>query len=155
MVYVKLVDPEIDTRTHICSYIYIYIRSYLCVFRCRFYRVCKVIGSGVTETKAISGIVIKRPAEGNITSVEKAKVAVFACPLDIGRTETKGIIVLSVCLGRFEMVRRPKRSYFYISSRKLGHSRHFLGTVLIKNAEDLLNFNNEEESRLEEVMCNY
>lgn len=54
-------------------------------------RVCKILGSGVTETRVINGIVVKRAAEGNVTSAEKAKVAVFACPLDIGRTETKGM----------------------------------------------------------------
>jgi T-complex protein 1 subunit theta len=52
--------------------------------------VCKVLGGGLHDTKVITGMVVKRAAEGNVTSAEKCKVAVFACPLDIGRTETKG-----------------------------------------------------------------
>lgn len=67
-----------------------------CAHTCACYlsfhcRVCKILGSGVTETRVINGIVVKRAAEGNISSVENAKVAVFACALDIGKTETKGM----------------------------------------------------------------
>lgn len=52
---------------------------------------CKILGGGVFDSKVIKGIVLKRAAEGNITSIDSAaKIAVFSCPLDIGRTETKG-----------------------------------------------------------------
>lgn len=50
-----------------------------------------MLGGGLHDTKVITGMVVKRAAEGNITSAENCKVAVFACPLDIGRTETKGM----------------------------------------------------------------
>eukprot|EP00124_Ichthyophonus_hoferi_P005742 Ihof_evm1s931 gene=Ihof_evmTU1s931 len=76
-------------------------------------RVVKILGSGVGQTTWIKGMVFQRAGEGNITKVKKAKVAVFACPLDTARTETKG-------------------------------------TVLIKNAQELLNFSNEEEVILEQ-----
>lgn len=57
-------------------------------------------------------MVFKREVEGDITSVTKAKVVVYSCPVDITQTETKG-------------------------------------TVLIKSADELLNFSRGEESLLE------
>lgn len=57
-------------------------------------------------------MVFKREVEGDITSVNKAKVAIYSCPVDITQTETKG-------------------------------------TVLIKTANELLDFSKGEESLLE------
>lgn len=57
-------------------------------------------------------MVFKREIEGDVTVANKAKVAVFSCPVDITQTETKG-------------------------------------TVLIKSADELLNFSRGEESLLE------
>ena len=34
-------------------------------------------------------MVFKRMVEGEINKVEKAKIAVFSCPLDVTQTETK------------------------------------------------------------------
>ncbi|XP_014217307.1 T-complex protein 1 subunit theta [Copidosoma floridanum] len=75
-------------------------------------RVCKILGSGLHSSQVIQGMVFKRQVEGDITKVEKAKVAVYTCPVDIMQTETKG-------------------------------------TVLIKSANELLNFSRGEESLLE------
>jgi chaperonin GroEL (HSP60 family) len=52
---------------------------------------------------------------GMVKKLTKAKVCVFACPLDIAQTETKG-------------------------------------TVLLKNAEEMLNFTRGEEQHLEIVI---
>ncbi|CAH1800231.1 unnamed protein product [Owenia fusiformis] len=57
-------------------------------------RVSKVEGSGVTNSSVIQGMVFKRNVEGNITKVNKAKIAVFSCPLDIMQTETKGTVLI-------------------------------------------------------------
>lgn len=57
-------------------------------------------------------MVFKRQVEGDISKVNKAKVVVYTCPVDITQTETKG-------------------------------------TVLIKSADELLNFSSGEEALLE------
>lgn len=75
-------------------------------------RVCKILGSGLSKSEVVHGMVFKRFVEGNVTSVENAKVAVFSCPIDIIQTETKG-------------------------------------TVLIKSADELMNFSVGEENLLE------
>ncbi|CAD7011679.1 T-complex protein 1 subunit theta [Ceratitis capitata] len=75
-------------------------------------RVCKILGSGLSKSEVVHGMVFKRFVEGDITCVEKAKVAVFSCPIDIIQTETKG-------------------------------------TVLIKSADELMNFSAGEENLLE------
>lgn len=75
-------------------------------------RVCKVLGSGLQNSDVIQGMVFKRHVEGEITRVEKAKVALYGCPVDIMQTETKG-------------------------------------TVLIKTADELMNFSRGEENLLE------
>lgn len=75
-------------------------------------RICKILGAGLLQSEVLSGMVFKREVEGDITSVNKAKVAVYSCPIDITQTETKG-------------------------------------TVLIKSANELLDFSKGEESLLE------
>lgn len=55
-------------------------------------RICKVLGSGLFNTKVVQGMVFKRQVEGDITKAVDAKVAVYSCPVDIMRTETKGNI---------------------------------------------------------------
>ncbi|KAF7284227.1 hypothetical protein GWI33_022379 [Rhynchophorus ferrugineus] len=75
-------------------------------------RICKVLGSGLFNTKVVQGMVFKREVEGDITKAVDAKVAVYSCPVDITRTETKG-------------------------------------TVLIKSADELMNFSTGEENLLE------
>lgn len=75
-------------------------------------RVCKILGSGLSKSQVVHGMVFKRFVEGDVTHAEKAKVAVFSCPFDIIQTETKG-------------------------------------TVLIKTADELMNFSTGEENLLE------
>lgn len=57
-------------------------------------RVCKILGSGVLNSTVIQGMALRREVEGTITKVEKAKIAVFSCPLDISATETKGTVLI-------------------------------------------------------------
>uniref|UniRef100_A0A8C2FDV1 T-complex protein 1 subunit theta n=1 Tax=Cyprinus carpio TaxID=7962 RepID=A0A8C2FDV1_CYPCA len=75
-------------------------------------RVCKILGCGLNSSMMLHGMVFKKEAEGDITSVKDAKIAVFSCPFDCMVTETKG-------------------------------------TVLIKNAEELMNFSKGEEDLME------
>ncbi|XP_050299317.1 T-complex protein 1 subunit theta [Anthonomus grandis grandis] len=75
-------------------------------------RVCKVLGGGLYKSQVVQGMVFKRHVEGEMTSAENAKIAVFSCPIDIVQTETKG-------------------------------------TVLIKSADELMNFSRGEENLLE------
>jgi len=42
----------------------------------------------------VSGMVLKREIDSEITKVNKAKIAVFSCPIDIQVTETKGTVLL-------------------------------------------------------------
>jgi len=58
-------------------------------------RVCKVLGSGITDSRIVKGLVLTRDVAGSIRSANNAKVAVLATGIDIGKTETKGNVVLS------------------------------------------------------------
>ncbi|KAI6007555.1 chaperonin Cpn60/TCP-1 family [Pisolithus orientalis] len=77
-------------------------------------RVVKIMGSSLSASRVVQGMVFGREPEGEIKKVTKAKVAVFTCPIDISQTETKG-------------------------------------TVLIKNADEMLNFTRDEEKHLEKI----
>lgn len=57
-------------------------------------RVCKVAGAGVTASSVVQGMVFRRAVEGDVSSAENARVAVFSCPLDIMQTETKGTVLI-------------------------------------------------------------
>lgn len=57
-------------------------------------RVVKILGSSLSESRVIKGMVFPREAEGVVKKASKAKVAVFTCPLDISQTETKGTVLL-------------------------------------------------------------
>lgn len=57
-------------------------------------RVCKILGSSIFKSEIISGMVFKRFVEGNITSATNAKIALYACPVDIMQTETKGTVLI-------------------------------------------------------------
>jgi len=58
-------------------------------------RVTKIQGGGVTDTTVVKGFVIPMDAEGTIKKMEKAKVAVFASGIDIGKTETQGKVLIT------------------------------------------------------------
>lgn len=57
-------------------------------------RVCKILGSGLTASEVVNGMVFKRFVEGDIAFAEKAKIALFSCPVDINQTETKGTVLI-------------------------------------------------------------
>ncbi|KAI9292556.1 chaperonin-containing T-complex theta subunit Cct8 [Neoconidiobolus thromboides FSU 785] len=57
-------------------------------------RIVKVMGSSLLESKVVKGMVFGREAEGNVHYAEKAKIAVFSCPIDISQTETKGTVLI-------------------------------------------------------------
>lgn len=57
-------------------------------------RVCKIPGSSLLKSEVVNGMVFKRFVEGDISSAQKAKVAVFSCPVDILQTETKGTVLI-------------------------------------------------------------
>lgn len=43
----------------------------------------------MTSSSMLHGMVFKKEAEGDLTSVKNAKIAVFSCPFDCMVTETK------------------------------------------------------------------
>ncbi|CAH7681243.1 chaperonin Cpn60/TCP-1 family [Phakopsora pachyrhizi] len=57
-------------------------------------RVVKILGSGLSSSQVIRGMVFGREPEGSIKNLKKAKVAVFTCGIDIAQTETKGTVLL-------------------------------------------------------------
>lgn len=57
-------------------------------------RVCKILGSSLFKSEIVNGMVFKRFVEGNITSALTAKIALYACPVDIMQTETKGTVLI-------------------------------------------------------------
>ncbi|KAF2638579.1 t-complex protein-like protein 1 [Massarina eburnea CBS 473.64] len=57
-------------------------------------RVVKIMGGSLEQSKVVKGMVFAREPEGSIKKVEKAKVGVFSCPVDISQTETKGTVLL-------------------------------------------------------------
>ncbi|GBE84999.1 Probable T-complex protein 1 subunit [Sparassis crispa] len=77
-------------------------------------RVVKIMGGSLQGSRVVRGMVFGREPEGMIKKVQKAKVAVFTCGLDVAQTETKG-------------------------------------TVLIHNADEMLNFTRGEEQHLEKI----
>lgn len=77
-------------------------------------RVVKIMGSSIHASRVVKGMVFGREPEGIIRKAEKAKIAIFTCPLDVAATETKG-------------------------------------TVLIKNAKEMLNFTTGEEKHMEKI----
>lgn len=79
-------------------------------------RVVKIMGSSLSNSEVVKGMVFPREPEGYVKNVSsKSKVVVFTCPIDISTTETKG-------------------------------------TVLLHNAQEMLDFSKGEEHQLDE-MC--
>uniref|UniRef100_A0A8C4XHI9 Chaperonin containing TCP1, subunit 8 (theta) n=1 Tax=Erpetoichthys calabaricus TaxID=27687 RepID=A0A8C4XHI9_ERPCA len=58
-------------------------------------RVCKILGSGISSSSVLHGMVFKRETEGDVTSVKNAKIAIFSCPFDCMVTETKGTVLIN------------------------------------------------------------
>ena len=57
-------------------------------------RVCKILGGSFYKSQVVQGMVFKRAVEGDVTKVEKAKIAVYTCPVDSVQTETKGTVLI-------------------------------------------------------------
>mmetsp|Transcript_31717 Transcript_31717/g.57630 ORF Transcript_31717/g.57630 Transcript_31717/m.57630 type:complete len:543 (-) Transcript_31717:57-1685(-) len=57
-------------------------------------RVAKIMGSSVTESSVVKGMIFKRGTEGSIKEVSDAKVAVFAQGIDTSNTDTKGTVLI-------------------------------------------------------------
>ncbi|KAG9792123.1 T-complex protein 1, partial [Aureobasidium melanogenum] len=78
-------------------------------------RVVKIMGGSIEQSRVVKGMVFGREPEGTVKNVQKAKVGVFSCPIDIAQTETKG-------------------------------------TVLLKNAQEMLDFTKGEESQIDQAI---
>lgn len=57
-------------------------------------RVCKILGSGLSSSQVVQGMVFKRQVEGDVTKKSQVKVVVYTCPVDISQTETKGTVLI-------------------------------------------------------------
>ncbi|KAJ1931324.1 T-complex protein 1 subunit theta, partial [Kickxella alabastrina] len=57
-------------------------------------RVVKVLGGSLAQSRVEHGMVFPRAPETAAQRARFAKVAVFACPVDVGQTETKGTVLL-------------------------------------------------------------
>merc|ERR1712025_1480296 len=57
-------------------------------------RVCKILGSGLTSSQVVQGMVFRRHTEGTVTKKENCKVAIYTCPVDALQTETKGTVLI-------------------------------------------------------------
>jgi len=80
-------------------------------------RVCKILGSSLSQSEVVKGMVMIGETAGNrdISEVKDACIAIFTCSIEPSNTETKG-------------------------------------TVLIKNAKELMAFNQGEEKEVEELI---
>lgn len=57
-------------------------------------RVVKIMGSALSESRVVKGMVFPSSPAGSVKRASKAKVVVFSCPIDISQTETKGTVLL-------------------------------------------------------------
>lgn len=57
----------------------------------------------MTSSSMLHGMVFKKEAEGDVTSVKDAKIAVYSCPFDCMVTETK-VMKTSVALSCFREI---------------------------------------------------
>lgn len=57
-------------------------------------RVVKIMGGAVSDSEFLKGMVFNREPEGVVTRAYRAKLAVFSCPIETSKTETKGTVLL-------------------------------------------------------------
>ncbi|CAM9778042.1 unnamed protein product, partial [Ectocarpus sp. 4 AP-2014] len=57
-------------------------------------RVCKLLGGSTADSHVVRGMVVQRDSQGLVKRAENAKVAVFACGLEMSSTETKGTVLI-------------------------------------------------------------
>lgn len=55
-------------------------------------RVVKIEGGSTANSFLMNGLVVNRDTVGTVKHVKKAKIGVFACPIDVTSTETKGVV---------------------------------------------------------------
>jgi len=58
-------------------------------------RVAKIVGMGVSDTEVVKGFVLTRGSEGTIKHITNAKIGVFGSGIDLGKTETKGVLKIT------------------------------------------------------------
>lgn len=52
------------------------------------------MGGSLPQSRVVKGMVFGREPDGSVKKAKKAKVGVYACPIDISQTETKGTVLL-------------------------------------------------------------
>jgi T-complex protein 1 subunit theta len=57
-------------------------------------RVVKIMGGSLEQSRVVKGMVFPKEPNGSVKKAKSAKVGVFACPIDISVTETKGTVLL-------------------------------------------------------------
>ena len=58
-------------------------------------RIVKVLGASLRDSRVIQGLVLNRCPESRLQQIpQSAKIAVYSCAIDIGRTEAKGTVLL-------------------------------------------------------------
>ncbi|KAJ2356259.1 T-complex protein 1 subunit theta [Coemansia sp. RSA 2618] len=57
-------------------------------------RVVKIMGGALAQSRVVHGMVLPQAPETVCRRAQFARVAVFACPVDMGQTETKGTVLL-------------------------------------------------------------
>lgn len=112
-------------------------------------RVLKILGSGVTSSKMIRGMVFCRETEGEVKEAHNCKIAIFSCPIDALQTETKGTVLLSSAAeltqftkGEEDLMEKHMRSIadagvkVLVSGGKVGelalHYANKLGLMIVK-----------------------
>lgn len=58
-------------------------------------RVVKIMGGSLEQSRVVKGMVFPKEPNGSVKKVNKAKVGVYSCPIDISQTETKGTVLLN------------------------------------------------------------
>lgn len=57
-------------------------------------RIVKIPGASLNQSQVVRGMIFGREPEGIVKSAQKAKVAIFTCDINIGRTEAKGTVLI-------------------------------------------------------------
>ncbi|KAJ3202587.1 T-complex protein 1 subunit theta, partial [Entophlyctis luteolus] len=57
-------------------------------------RVVKILGGSIHDARVVRGMVFGREPEGIVARVNKAKIAIFTCAIDVALTETKGTVLI-------------------------------------------------------------
>jgi T-complex protein 1 subunit theta len=57
-------------------------------------RIVQILGSSVSDSTFMSGMIVKRNVEGSIESMVKPRIAVYSVPLDTQYSDTKGTVLI-------------------------------------------------------------